>query len=387
MAYKAFVSSTFIDLQKHREYTIEALRKAGFFVDPMEDWTATSNEPKAFSQARLDGCDLCVLLVGFRRGHIPNGETYSITQLEYKAAREREIEILVFLLREDAPWPRKYDEMDKDPKVKRWRNELQQKHGVSFFGLDPASIDVAPALTRWLAEKETRTGANPYNYQLLLELQPDLAALERRCSKGNPGKALHELRKAIALRLRTLAERSGNNETGNPPMEALRRLGIAGIIPIEALRSLEYALTITGKTLYSKSVDRRESINAVRAAAIAFNAINMSDPRSPQFRVKTTGRERYFFIFSIDDKVVISSEAYHSRQNALYGLDATRRYIEAGRIKERIANNGSPYFVIVAPNGEILAQSELFRSNRAMERAREAVAQFAPKAPTVIITG
>ena len=84
--YKAFVSSTYEDLKAHREFTIQALREAGIFVDPMENWTAESDEPKNFSTERVEGCDFCVLLVALRRGYVPPGETRSITQLEYQAA-------------------------------------------------------------------------------------------------------------------------------------------------------------------------------------------------------------------------------------------------------------------------------------------------------------
>ncbi|CAN5882125.1 hypothetical protein BH23GEM7_BH23GEM7_29000 [soil metagenome] len=87
MSYRAFVSSTYKDLKDHRAHVITALRKAGIFVDPMEDWTADTDEPKEFAQERVKGCDLCVLLVAFRRGHIPEGETRSITQLEFDAAK------------------------------------------------------------------------------------------------------------------------------------------------------------------------------------------------------------------------------------------------------------------------------------------------------------
>jgi hypothetical protein len=73
MHYQAFVSSTFVDLKEHRAHVITSLRNAGFSVDPMENWTADSDEPKKFSQERLKGCDLCVLLVGFRRGYVPDG--------------------------------------------------------------------------------------------------------------------------------------------------------------------------------------------------------------------------------------------------------------------------------------------------------------------------
>ncbi len=54
MDYKAFVSSTFLDLKDHRAHVIRELRKAGFFVDPMEEWTSAAQEPKLLSTNRLD---------------------------------------------------------------------------------------------------------------------------------------------------------------------------------------------------------------------------------------------------------------------------------------------------------------------------------------------
>ena len=83
--YKAFVSSTYEDLKDHRAHVINALRKAGIFVDPMEGWTSSNDEPKAFSTKRLEGCDLCILPVAFRRGSVPDGEERSIMKMEYYA--------------------------------------------------------------------------------------------------------------------------------------------------------------------------------------------------------------------------------------------------------------------------------------------------------------
>jgi len=153
-AYKAFVSSTYIDLKEHRAHVINSLRNAGFFVDPMENWTADSDEPMKFSQDRLNGCDLCVILVAFRRGFVPDGESRSITQMEYDTAAKDGIDILPFVLAEDSPWLRNFDELDKDPEVKTWRGYLRTKHGVEPFSLDPRSIDMTGALGRWLAKKK-----------------------------------------------------------------------------------------------------------------------------------------------------------------------------------------------------------------------------------------
>ncbi|NLD92240.1 MAG: NACHT domain-containing protein, partial [Fibrobacter sp.] len=145
-------------MKDHRAHVISALRKAGIFVDPMEDWTASSEEPKKFGTKRLEGCDLCILLVAFRRGHVPEGEQKSITQMEYNAAKEKGIDVLVYMLDEDAPWPRKFDELDKDPQMRPWRETLLEHRGVTLFDLKPDSIDIGPALFRWKNEKSGSTG-------------------------------------------------------------------------------------------------------------------------------------------------------------------------------------------------------------------------------------
>jgi len=161
MPYRAFVSSTFVDLKDHRAHVINSLRRAGFAVDPMEDWTADSNEPKNFSQDRLNGCDLCVLLVAFRRGYVPDAEALSITQLEYEAALKQGIDILPFMLDDNAPWPRKFDELEKDPEIVKWRADLRKRHGVETFNLEPRSIDMTGALGRWLAKRPVPPAVEP----------------------------------------------------------------------------------------------------------------------------------------------------------------------------------------------------------------------------------
>jgi tetratricopeptide (TPR) repeat protein len=150
MTCRAFVSSTFEDLKAHRAHVIKELRRAGIAVDPMEDWTATSEEPKQFSMGRVEGCDLCVLLVGFRRGFVPGSEALSITQMEYEAAIRKGIEVLVFLGKEGVAWPPQFYELKEDQALKQWRDGLGAKHGTEFFDYDPQSINVMPSIVRWL---------------------------------------------------------------------------------------------------------------------------------------------------------------------------------------------------------------------------------------------
>ena len=73
MAVKVFVSSTYIDLKDHRQRVITQLRRAGYHVDPMEDWTSDANEPRQFSLDRLDGCQAVCCWSGFAGVCPPKG--------------------------------------------------------------------------------------------------------------------------------------------------------------------------------------------------------------------------------------------------------------------------------------------------------------------------
>ncbi|MEE8585150.1 MAG: DUF4062 domain-containing protein, partial [Acidobacteriota bacterium] len=155
MNYKAFVSSTYTDLKEHRARVIDALERAEFFVDPMEKWTSDNDEPKQVSVERMRGCDLCILLVAARRGHVPENEVLSITQMEVQAAEKEGIDVLAFLLDVDGPWPNKYYELDNDEELKKWRAELQEHKCVGKFTHKPKSLDnpVRDALARWIQKQ------------------------------------------------------------------------------------------------------------------------------------------------------------------------------------------------------------------------------------------
>ena len=95
---RAFISSTYEDLKAHRAYVIDRLRTGGIDLDPMENWTAASDAPKQLSQDRVKDCDVCILLIGFRLGYVPEGEVLSITQMEYAEAIRQGLEVLVAFL-------------------------------------------------------------------------------------------------------------------------------------------------------------------------------------------------------------------------------------------------------------------------------------------------
>jgi hypothetical protein len=149
---RIFLSSTYDDLWQHRRRVIDDLRKADFDVVTMEDFTANPEEPKTFSVEEVESCDLFILLVAFRRGFIPEGESKSITQLEYLRAIDSGRGVLVFQLEPDTELPqelRKYDKRKTDPELMEWRKTLEEKHIVEYFNLAPHSLNVLPAVIRW----------------------------------------------------------------------------------------------------------------------------------------------------------------------------------------------------------------------------------------------
>lgn len=84
---KIYISSTFFDLEEHRKAVIDALLKTRVFdVVGMEYYGTQSMSPLELCLKDVGESDFYVLLLGKRYGFIPEGQQYSITNLEYKKA-------------------------------------------------------------------------------------------------------------------------------------------------------------------------------------------------------------------------------------------------------------------------------------------------------------
>ncbi len=164
--YKAAVISTYQDLKHHRANAIGVLERSGFYVDPMEKWDSFVQEPSEFCQERLEGCHLCILLVGRRRGYRKPGSEFSITQQEYyHAARTMRIDVLPFFLDDRSVWPKEWDERAEDDELSRWCTELRQNHGASSAFTDsPESVVsiLAPSLNRWVQQQGPKSALRLY---------------------------------------------------------------------------------------------------------------------------------------------------------------------------------------------------------------------------------
>jgi hypothetical protein len=79
---KVYLSSTFLDLQDHRERVAGALRKAKYDVVMMEEYVTRDELVEIACQGDVTGCDAYLGLFAWRYGYIPednNPERQSVT--------------------------------------------------------------------------------------------------------------------------------------------------------------------------------------------------------------------------------------------------------------------------------------------------------------------
>ncbi len=156
---KIYLSSTYTDLEEAREAVYRALRRLGHNVIAMEDYVATDKRPVDKCLADVRACDIYVGLFAWRNGYVPPNESSSITELEFREAAKSKKPCLLFLLHEEAAWPRVF--MDREAQaVDSLREEMCREYTVSFFHTaDELASLVNAAVVNLLKAKESSLGS------------------------------------------------------------------------------------------------------------------------------------------------------------------------------------------------------------------------------------
>jgi tetratricopeptide (TPR) repeat protein len=95
---KVYLSSTLLDLKEERQAVTDWLLAAGH--QPVHSYVADSETVRDSCLADIAGCELYLLILGYRHGFVPpseNPEGLSITQLEFRHAGDRSIPRVAFL--------------------------------------------------------------------------------------------------------------------------------------------------------------------------------------------------------------------------------------------------------------------------------------------------
>ena len=148
MVTKAYVSSTYVDLVEFRKAARTVLRRLG--IDDVSGYRGPDGPPLDERLAAVAESDLYIGIFAWQYGFVPAGHTMSVTELEYRRARELGKECLIFLVREDARWPRRMMDLGAAAEpIDRLRRELTAEHVCRYFS-DPEDLAVhlADVVTR-----------------------------------------------------------------------------------------------------------------------------------------------------------------------------------------------------------------------------------------------
>jgi hypothetical protein len=165
-----YISSTYEDLKEYRDAVARILRKIeDAKIIAMEDYVAKDQRPLQKCLQDVASSDIYVGIFAWRYGYVPNDvkdenpNNLSITELEYKKAKEKGIPCLIFLWDESiSPPPLKF--IDGTPQsgttgdsINRLRNELKENHSVSFFeNKDDLASNVLAAVTQMNESEDTK---------------------------------------------------------------------------------------------------------------------------------------------------------------------------------------------------------------------------------------
>lgn len=77
---KLYLSSTYIDLKRHRAILGRALRKSGYEVVMMEEYVARDQRVEFSCKGDVVACDVYVGIFAWRYGHIPSDTNPNASQ-------------------------------------------------------------------------------------------------------------------------------------------------------------------------------------------------------------------------------------------------------------------------------------------------------------------
>jgi uncharacterized protein YegP (UPF0339 family) len=98
------------------------------------------------------------------------------------------------------------------------------------------------------------------------------------------------------------------------------------------------------------------------------------------YTLRTTEDDGFMFNLKAGNhEIILTSQVYRSRQSALEGIESVRNNSQLdSRFERKVAKDGSPYFVLLASNGQVIGKSEMYSGPVAMEKGIRSVVNNGP---------
>ena len=157
---KIFVSSTYVDLIEYRKAVERAINQLQEQHVMMEYFGSRPQEPKTAALAEVQQCDLFVGVYAHRYGTVPDGETKSVTELEFELAQKLSKPIFAYRVGEDQPWlTRMIERGEGEKKLAEFLKHVDKLLRSEFTTPDDLRARVAADLGRWLKDNRTTAAA------------------------------------------------------------------------------------------------------------------------------------------------------------------------------------------------------------------------------------
>ncbi len=89
---------------------------------------------------------------------------------------------------------------------------------------------------------------------------------------------------------------------------------------------------------------------------------------------KRKNGEFQFNLKAGNGQVILTSEGYSSRDGCNNGIESVRKHSKAAaNFDKKTAKDGSPYFSLMASNGQSIGKSEMYRSTASRDKGIDSV--------------
>lgn len=103
---------------------------------------------------------------------------------------------------------------------------------------------------------------------------------------------------------------------------------------------------------------------------------------------KSKSGQFHFNLLAANRRVILTSEAYKRKESALNGIASVRKNAaKRDNFEKRTAKNGKHYFVLLAANGDIVGQSQMYAHASSAYLGIRSVMNNAPRAKTADVSG
>jgi uncharacterized protein len=101
-----------------------------------------------------------------------------------------------------------------------------------------------------------------------------------------------------------------------------------------------------------------------------------------KFELKKSKNEKYFFnLLAGNGQIIMVSEMYESKASAQNGIASVQKNAgDEARYERKVGKDGSPYFVLKAGNHQVIAQSQMYASEKARDGGIDSCKTNAPGA-------